>query len=170
MAYDVEYNEILMNIVDGGPIVYNESIQQFTSIYTAPFEHTAYSNDSLYLVKGGDIYKWNEYDEDAKGDDVFYPMIKYIINTNNTFVKVYDNVEFGGRFYGGDDGFINSNEDWRRFLKDDTTQPLKFEFSTPLKQHSEIHPAITNREYDFRFAIPRNNNSDKGDRLRGKTM
>jgi hypothetical protein len=49
---------------------------------------------------------------------------------------------------------------------------ITFTFDTPLKQHSTGTGSdlITNREYDFRLAIPRNNNSSYGDRMRGKTM
>ena len=78
--------------------------------------------------------------------------------------KVFDNVSFGARIYGG--GSMKNGE------RDKTPlHPVAFSFSTPLKQHSSINGKdFENVEYDFRFAVPRNNGSAYGDRMRGKTM
>jgi len=82
------------------------------------------------------------------------PSIRYVVNNNVQYPKVFDISTFGGRFYGGD----NLNN-------------ITFDFYTPLKQHSTAHGnQITNREYDFRLDIPRNADSSYGDRMRGKTM
>ena len=68
--------------------------------------------------------------------------------------KVFDIQTFGGRFYGGDN-----------------LSNIHFEYNTPLKQHSGCSGnAVTNREYDFRLNIPRNNDDVYGGRMRGKTM
>jgi len=68
--------------------------------------------------------------------------------------KVFDIQTFGGRLYGGDN-----------------LKSLILKYDTPLKQHGETKGSnITNIEYDFRVAVPRHNNSEYGDRLRGKTM
>ena len=85
-----------------------------------------------------------------------YPLVQYVVNKDAQYNKVFDISTFGGRFYGGDEGIKH----------------LRFTFNTPLKQRStdKGEHLITNREYDFRLCIPRNNNSDWGDRMRGKTM
>jgi hypothetical protein len=68
--------------------------------------------------------------------------------------KVFDIQTFGGRFYGGDN-----------------ISDLQFKYNTPLKQQSSCTGiSVTNREYDFRLDIPRNNNDTYGGRMRGKTM
>ena len=68
--------------------------------------------------------------------------------------KVFDIQTFGGRFYGGDN-----------------ISALQFKYNTPLKQESSCTgTSVTNREYDFRLDIPRNNNDSYGGRMRGKTM
>jgi hypothetical protein len=82
------------------------------------------------------------------------PKVQYVVNAEAMTPKVFDIQTFGGRFYGGD------------YLND-----LVFNYNTPLKQHSTcIGNVLTNREYDFRLDIPRNNNDVYGGRMRGKTM
>jgi hypothetical protein len=56
------------------------------------------------LIDGSGIYKWNETNENGamSFNKVVHPMLKYVVNKASTEVKVFDNVRFGGRFYGGD--------------------------------------------------------------------
>ena len=69
---------------------------------------------------------------------------------------MFDNGEFGGRVYGGNKPDLDV---------------LTFKFSTPLKQAGTLPGnRIENREYNFRYVVPRNAGSEVGDRLRGKTM
>lgn len=158
LSYDAKFNELISSVVDKGSVVYNEQVQQFTSIYTFNPIYRTVIEDKLYLADNYDIYNWNN---DATESTLFglnaNPMIDYVVNTQNTHVKVFDISTFGGRFYGGDRDGINK---------------LTFTFDTPLKQHSTGTGTdlITNREYDFRLDIPRNNDSSYGDRMRGKTM
>lgn len=164
LIHDVKYDEIISSVVNNGSIVYNEQIQQFTSIYTFNPLFRAITNDILHISSIDNIYKWNESfiegqsnlfdDEDYKNAT---PKVQYVINKGNIYNKVFDITTFGGRFYGGDNEDLNN---------------LTFKFDTPLKQHSQCTGSnfITNREYDFRLAIPRNNNDSYGGRMRGKTM
>lgn len=157
LSYDKKYNELISNVVTDGALIYNEQMQQFTSIYTFYPQYRCNINDKLLLSNHQNIYKWNESSEEYTtlfGKDAT-PRIKYIVNNANTYTKVFDICTFGGRFYGGDD-----------------LSNITFTFDTPLKQHSTGtgNTLITNREYDFRLDIPRNNNSLYGDRMRGKTM
>jgi len=122
----------------------------------------------LLLPQSFSLYEWNSKKSDtytSTGIDghKLTPYIKFIINDNHLYTKVYDNLEFAGRVYGGED------------LSD-----LNFVFKTPLKQEGRISGnKITNRQYDFKCVIPRAGELDKhgvwkepeyGDRLRGKTM
>lgn len=172
IAYDVKYDELLMNVVHNTPLAYSEVAQQFISEYNTPFEYKINLKDRLWLL--GDnlyqtskiIYEWNKTPQSADG--LIKPYVKYVVNTDSMYNKVFDITTFGGRFYGGE-------------LTSTAFQALRFTFKTPLKQESRItDPAtqITNREYDFRLTIPRagktiNNTwvtEDWGDRMRGKTM
>ena len=154
---------------DDGSMIYSELTGQFVSLVDVYPKHAIQFGDKIYMMSDKDandkyLWLWN-YQECKKNPDVsyvrgfsnmLYPYVKYVINDNNTFPKVFDNITFGGRFYGGD--------------KEDIT-PLHFKFKTPLKQQGEADgTSVENREYDFRMAIPRHKNSQYGDRLRGKTM
>lgn len=154
---------------DDGSMIYSELTGQFVSLVDVYPKHAIQFGDKIYMMSDKDandkyLWLWN-YQECKKNPNVsyvrgfsnmLYPYVKYVINDNNTFPKVFDNITFGGRFYGGD--------------KEDIT-PLRFKFKTPLKQQGEADgTSVENREYDFRMAIPRHKNSQYGDRLRGKTM
>ena len=164
VTYDKQFNELIFNITTGdnfeyGSLIYNENMQRFTSLYTmSPMSAISFYN-RLYLSYSNAMYEWNINDTEFNGINRTtlnlnaIPYIKYVINEQPSFVKVFDNQSFGGRFSGG--------SDYR----------LEFTYSTPLKQRSYTDSdVLTDREYDFRLAIPRNNYSEYGDRMRGKTM
>ena len=158
LSYDIKFNELMSSVVDNNTLSYNEQVQQFTSTYTFNPIYRTTINNELLLTDNNTIYKWN--DGNGEVSTLFgsaaHPLVQYVVNNQNIYVKVFDISTFGGRFYGGDEGVNN----------------LTFTFKTPLKQHSTGTglSLITNREYDFRLDIPRNNDSSYGDRMRGKTM
>lgn len=163
LSYDNTFNEVIYSVVNNGSLVYNEQVQQFTSIYTFNPVYRAITNNVLHLTSDCNIYQWNKQDDPTESvlfnHDGFVnakPKVQYVVNKANGYNKVFDITTFGGRFYGGDSGLSN----------------LTFKFDTPLKQHSTCTGTsfITNREYDFRLDIPRNNNDIYGGRMRGKTM
>lgn len=146
LAYDYKYNEVLMNVVDGGPLMYNEVTQQFVSIYEHSFSHSMRFKEYLVITDNNKAYKYN-------GDTQYLlPTLKYIVNDNPQYVKVYDNCNFG----------LDENYD--------DTSSMNFRFHTKDQDGELDSSEITNREYDYRFAIPRNNHSEYSDRLRGKFM
>lgn len=172
LVYDNRYKEILFSTVrhvdnsDEKTLVYNEMIQQFTSVYNINFQFAANVEDKTFLFKkDNNVYLWNEQEQDM------FPLLKYVVNDKNTFTKVYDNVQIGmgESFYF--DQFYNGETDTEK--RDN--QPLTFKFNTT-EQHSQISKNITNREYDLRFAVPRNAESTMkyannwGERMRGRTM
>lgn len=180
LAFDKQHNELICNVSNGdetshesGALVYSERTSQFTSLYDIHHTNAVQFSNVLYLFKAydkvGDIpgriigYEWNRGHEDIpnklryKKVGMEYvvrqrnlmPYLKYVVNQNSSNVKVFDNISFGAS-YG-------------------TDSLLKFTFSTPLGQNSSTS-AITNREYDYRLAVPRNNGEEYGGRMRGKTM
>jgi len=131
-------------------------LQSFQSVYDIQPEHSVQFADRLYLTKGKHVHEWNQRNGDKIiGFDLpLFPYLKYIVNKNEVYTKVFDNQEFAGRVYGGDN-----------------LDMIDLTFKTPLKQESHLNGRkITNREYNFRYAIPRHDDSPYGDRMRGKTM
>jgi hypothetical protein len=123
LSYDVKFNELISNVVDGGAIAYNEYVQQFTSIYTfLPIFRSRIGND-LLLSSSDTIYKWNgKLTSDPNTSLLFgepaKPKVQYVVNKANAYNKVFDITTFGGKFYGGEDAGIDN---------------LTFKFNTPLK-------------------------------------
>ena len=182
LAFDKPYNEVLFTITDDYSVIYNEYLQYFSAIYdTAPFASLAFTDRIIFLPAYLQLYVWNKSNGQTSWsieDERLLPYLKYVVNDNSTYTKVYDNSEFGGRMYGGETYAL---------------QNLSFRFTTPLKQEGRLEgDLITNRQYEFEFAVPRSGElinmqipiggygqfvaieswktSKYGDRLRGKTM
>ena len=157
LVYDNKYKELICSVVGDGAISYSEVVGAFISVYKMkPLFDTQVFEDTI-ITNNDSLYKINESGESSTllGNNEIYPKLKYVVNKDSQYNKVFDITTFGGRFYGGDD-----------------LRTLKFKFNTPLKQESNGsgNELITNREYDFRLTIPRNNNDFYGGRMRGKTM
>jgi hypothetical protein len=155
---DTSKNEVLFNVVNDESLVYNEQTQSFTAVYKFNPVYYCNINDKMFLTDSWDdspnLY---EYHHDVDGVTLFgeaqKPMLRYVVNKDSIYNKVFDIQTFGGRFYDGD------------------VSSLEFTYKTPLKQQSgTTGENVTDREYDFRLAVPRNNNDLYGGRMRGKTM
>lgn len=170
--HDKQFNEVGFTVSDGddeksGTLMFGENVGGFTSLYSVePKAAITFKDSTLLLNKDGRIYKWNSLSNDGvKGieNEAIYPYLKYVVNANSVYTKVFDNAEIAGRLYGGGDV--------RTYLNTDPLNKLSFTFKTPLKQTGTITgDKIDNTEYNFRFAIPRDANAQYGGRLRGKTM
>lgn len=182
ISYDKRFNEFIINVIGGadkqnGSLVYSELMQTFIGLYTIrPYFDFEFKDRLLFVDKYNNISEWNNGNgQQALGLDdphlenitdeyklridanYLYPFVEYTVNKNTQMVKVFDQAEMGGRFYGGDD-----------------LSRLGISFRTPLKQYGYINgDKITNREYSFRYTVPRNSLNSVpawGKRLRGKTM
>lgn len=173
--HDKEFNEIVFNVSSGtgkekGSLVYSEYLGQFTSLYgVAPCGVITFKDGTLLATRRGRVSRWNVYDTvrgalDENGNRLT-PYLKYVVNKNALYTKVFDNAEFSGRIYGG------STQNKRTYENSKPLDNITMNFSTPLKQHSTLTgDQIDNREYNFRYAIPRDDGQEYGGRMRGKTM
>lgn len=167
LFFDKQNNEAVFKVSSEGSIAFNEGTGCFTGLYTINPSGAIVLPSSLLLVSEDAAVKtWNSVNDnevkDLKGNDM-KPSLKYVVNTNSLMTKTFDNVEFGGRVYGGGDR--------RTYINDNPLNNLTFDFYTPMKQHGKITgDKIDNTEYNFRFAIPRADDAIYGGRLRGKTM
>lgn len=182
--YDDEYKEVIFNIQNKDSVtrslVYNESIQRFTSLYniSRKDKDTYDINFSgvKYLIQSPQIRLYNHTDDDRAKmignnnvDSVsIYPYLEYIVNNNPQYVKTFDIQTFGANLV--DDNYNNKNDITIHFT---TSNGLKSNY----QQSSYVTgDDITAREYDYRLNIARdnrNNNDNRlpyGNRMRGKTL
>ena len=144
VTYDKKFNEILFNVTDIGAIVYSELAQSFTGLYTISMKTALSFQNDLYFT-ADTMYKWNE-DGGSLGHS-----LKYVVNDNSSYVKTFDNAEFGAK-------------------TNDECNNMKITFKTKVGTGTLTKDDITNREYSYRYAIPRAANAEYGDRMRDKTM
>lgn len=144
VTYDKKFNEILFNVTDIGAVVYSELAQSFTGLYTIPMKTALSFQNDLYFTDDT-MYKWNE-DSGSLGHS-----LKYVVNDNSSYVKTFDNAEFGAK-------------------TNDECNNMKITFKTKVGTGTLTKDDITNREYSYRYAIPRAANAEYGDRMRDKTM
>ncbi len=168
LLYDDKYSEILINLTDQKSLVYNEFVQQFTSVYQVWFDHALNIEGSVLFTRDTKMYEWNKVEKNSE----YIPRLDYVVNPSSQIVKVFDNMEIGmgeGFYY---DQFYNGPQNGDR---PDYKQPIKIIFNTP-KQTTQSDIIITKREYDFKCAIPRAREEGKvydsayGNRMRGRVM
>lgn len=183
VQYFQRYNEVLFSLSKDDVLVYNENINQFSSVYTMCEPRMLQISGTGYVIDRylgllddseedsdfGNIYEIyrlsndgkakTNYMRDSSGRQYIMPNIKIVVNKHPQINKVFDNVSFGGKFNGGNGVSDSGNDDH------------VFEFETPLRQKSYTRNSdITFREYDYRLAVGRDNNAEYGNRMRGKTM
>ena len=169
LTFDKRFNELIASVDKERSIVYSEVQAAFSGVYDIKPEHAISFADRLYFAKtennAGKLYEWNQRD----GNGVYglnlalTPAIMWVVNSNPTYNKVFDNQEFAGRVYGGGDQ--------RTYVNNNPLNNITIDFKTPLKQHASLlGDKIDNTEYNFRYAVPRHEDALYGDRLRGKTM
>lgn len=192
ISYDVDNNEVICHVVTDDTVanqslVFNEAVQAFTAVYTFSPIFYGLCMYKQYMIGNNELYEYNVpqnkvtlFRQDAT------PKVKFVVNAASDFTKTFDIQTFGGKFYGGGgQAEIDiPNEVYDTHRTTDALSPLTFSYSTPLKQHASINgrEAVTNAEYDFRLAIPRNGQDvdpqvnsfiakeQWGNRLRGKLM
>lgn len=167
LFFDKKNNEAVFKVLSKSSVVFNESIGAFTGLYEIEPSGAIVLNDSLLLTTNSAAVKtWNSINNNkvvGLDNKPLTPYLKYVVNSNALQNKTFDNTEINGRLYGG--GEV------RTYINSDPLDKISFDFYTPLKQHGTITgDKIDNTEYNFRFAIPRDNNAQYGGRLRGKTM
>lgn len=189
LFFDKRYNEVVSNVMDGKvssdtkdqlSLVFNENIQQYTSLYDTPFEGSVSFYNGLYLlhVKNDLLHigQWNVRDGQPKDfNGTLDTYIKYVVNKSPLYTKVYDNQELvtSNVLYekGLENKLYNINE------VDNIDPPAYFgnnhnySWATDLnKTSSTLKNQMTLREGNYRYSIPRVNDAEYGGRIRGKYM
>lgn len=173
LFYDNKYDELVADITNQSrSINYDEARNQFTSWYDIDFDTSVKFYNDVYLLKTNNnnlqIFKWNEKQGDRPVDthgNVIQTCVQYVVNKNPLTTKTFDNQEIVTSELVGYKSF---DEDY--FNKDHI-----YTWETDLNYSNTDDLEYTNREGNFRFAIPRalkeNGESvEFGNRMRGKYM
>lgn len=172
--YRGQYDEILFNFSNNESLVYNEQMNKFTGVYD--YTITGYAIMPTRILLYNDKYA---FEDNVKGSDTIYDQpfdiyLSFVVNNRQQYVKVYNNIQMA----------LNTQ------FETDIKDKFMLVFKTPLNQTSELEREnITDRELDYRAAIPRAGKYGKdgfvrtkyredgnfatakyGDRMRGKTM
>ena len=153
LTYDSENNELLACVCKDESLVYSEQVEGFTGVYELKPTDYIQFNDSLLLLDGKDIFKYNtSVDKKAYGfKNSLTPSIEFIVNKYTMHNKVFDNQIINMTF--------------------DDKDHIRFTYKTPLNQEGSVMgDKMRDFECNYKLAIPRHKNSEYGDRLRGKTM
>lgn len=166
MFYDKKYSEVVLDFAQEPKrsIVFNEQVKAFTSIYTVGFDGALAFKDGIYMLDlNGDymqIGKWDEGDVTDFYDNKLKTKIVYVVNKNPLTTKVFDNQELGSYYRNDvftDDSYFYLNHVYK--WKSDLNETLNI-YDLPM----------TTREGNYRFAIPRADGRNWGNRIRGKYM
>lgn len=159
--YDKKYNEMWFKFYDR-TIAFNEMIGRFTSFYTFNPDWSLVFSDKIVTLKDNDYYVINTLDTDGLGEVSKNANIKFIVNDNYFYTKVFDNILISGDLLDGN----------RATKANGIITKLLFDTK---HQHSEIsNPTFDYREDTFRLPIPREE-TDENDltysaRMRGKLL
>lgn len=159
--YDKKYNEMWFKFYDR-TIAFNEMIGRFTSFYTFNPDWSLVFSDKIVTLKDNDYYVINTLDTDGLGEVSKDANIKFIVNDNYFYTKVFDNILISGDLLDGN----------RATKANGIITKLLFDTK---HQHSEIsNPTFDYREDTFRLPIPREE-TDENDltysaRMRGKLL
>lgn len=158
--YDAKYNEIQFKITDKN-IVFNENLQVFTSFYTHVPSFALQFSDKLVTIKQNKFFLHNQGYTGLNYAEELLSKVKFVVNDNAMYTKVYDNQWFSADFI--DD--IKVVKEINTTTKHQTSEPIYYN-------------NIDYREDTYRFAIPREQqmidytkrNKSYAGRMRGKYL
>lgn len=161
MFLDNKYDEVVSSVLNNKSIVYNQNNKTFTSFVDIPFDESICFNNVQYLLNIDDgqlkVAQWNYCNNIPSGwDGYLYTTIEYVVNKSSQITKVFDNQEI-----------ITSNNPK---ITKDSLEKLNYQWRTDINNSSTNNLQITDREANFRYSIPRQDNAQYGNRIRGKYM
>lgn len=165
IEYDVQNQELLCKCFDEGKqIVFNIKLNVATSVYTRKYDDIISYNNVLYGLSKNNVVKYSFLtNEDCINEEFLNPTIlQFSVNANASITKTFDTQQLVMLSYNNDENFAEN------FAKDKILT-----FTTNLNESSYDHKTeeiITDREGNIQYAIPRSNNAEYGNRLKGKWM
>lgn len=167
LFFDKKYGELVSSVVEDKSIVYNQNYKAFTSFTDTPFDASISFNNGEYLIRtkdgGIEIAQWNCKQSKPTGwDNKTLPVaLRYVVNKQPIVTKVFDDQEI-----------VTTNKPYsENKLNKYMYEKLRYTWNTDINSASStLVDKITDREGNFRYAIPRAGNADYGNRIRGKYM
>lgn len=157
--YDLQNQELLCKLFKDSQLVFNLKLKAATSIYTREYERILDFNNTLFgLNLTGNGYTATQYNNLRNTGDMLSPTkLQFVVNSVQSVTKVFDNQKLV---------VVNKNEN--------TQFDKLYSFTTDISSVSNINITdlnyVTDREGNLEYAIPRLNNEDWGNRIRGKWM
>lgn len=141
--YDKKYNEVWFRIYDRC-LIFNEQLNVFTSFYTHnPNWFFPFSTRLVTIKDNNCYYLHNMYDVNSETKEERVSYIRFVVNKDVAYTKVFDNQWFTAEFEDlGDEAKPTLITDIHFNTKTQETEPIDWQ-------------AIEQREDNFRFAISR---------------
>lgn len=179
LFFDKKYNELVASVLDDKSIIYNQNYRVFTSFTDITFDNSISFNNGDYLIRtkdnGIEIAQWNckgnlvpddlrinrQVPRGWDDESILHMQLKYVVNKQPIVTKVFDNQEI-----------ITTNKPYSNLKTSKVLfEHLNYKWNTDLNNSSsDLIDKITDREGNFRYAIPRSDNAEYGNRIRGKYM
>lgn len=159
--FDKKYNEVWFKFYDKS-LIFNEQLGRFTSFYTFNPDWQLPFSDKIVTIKDNCFYIVNSLDTDGLGEVDKSAKIKFVVNKDYIYTKVFDNIIFSGELT--DQNGKNDINNIINYMKFGTKH-----------QESILDNNITfdYREDTYRLPVPRQSTEDSNTyspRLRGKYL
>ncbi len=168
LFFDAQNNEVINKVLKNKEsVAFSEVLNKFTSIYDIEFDESLSFSNGFYLVRNDDGYlQVAQWDVDNKYTTTWDNVIsstylKYVVNKAPITTKVFDNQEIvtpQDELELNGSGYFENNHNYTWATE---TQ----------KTSSTLEDSITNREHNYRYCVPREDDEELyGSRMRGKYL
>lgn len=181
--FDKKYNEVWFKFYDKS-LIFNEQLGQFTSFYTFNPQWALSFSSKVVTIKDNAYYIINSLDIDGIQPETKIAKVRFIVNKDTLYTKVFDNVFFNGDFT---DPSTTDNLKAMNNVITNITFNTKSQEANPLLPDTyggtvttDLRYAYDYREDTYRFAIGRENinlntteqieNKANAGRVRGKWL
>ena len=145
-TYDFKYNEVWFNFNNDKVLIYNESLNKFTSFYTYNYNWALVLSDRTIIIDDGKFKLVHQKMSDLTKEEV-PSKIEIIVNESYPYTKVFDNVRLQGNF----------TDSFGRTIRDQIFKSAQFytkhQSAVMLADQNNDH--MDYREDTYRFALPR---------------
>lgn len=163
IEYDAQNYELLCKCLSNdNQIVFNTKLNCATGIYTRNYIDTILYNNVVYGLSIDKITKYNYLTNKDSCEYLSPVILKFVVNQNGSTTKVFDTQQI-----------ITMKRDYDEDFAEEFMRNKEIVFETNIGKSQYDHnynQVVTDRESNLTYAIPRQDNADYGNRLRGRWM